>query len=72
MVGSRSKSLSLAVFVFISLVLVACDGTRIQVSTIDGLSSSAVITDIASVDELQSMFNQDAGSTRLVLLLSPT
>lgn len=31
-----------------------------------------VLQDIKSVGEFQSIFNQDAGSIRLILLLSPT
>lgn len=32
----------------------------------------ASITDINSIDQLQSAFNRDAGHPRLILLLSPT
>ena len=35
-------------------------------------SSGAKLTDIQSVEDLQARFNQDSGSTRLILLLSPT
>ena len=71
MAGYRSKSIILTIFVFISLVLVAC-GVETQAPAVEELNSTVALTDIASVDELQSMFNQDTGSTRLVLLLSPT
>lgn len=71
MSGFRSKSIIITIFSFISLVLVAC-GVETQAPAVEELNSTAALTDIASVDELQSMFNQDTGSTRLVLLLSPT
>jgi hypothetical protein len=32
----------------------------------------AVLNDLDSLEELQEIFNRDAGKTRLVLLLSPT
>jgi hypothetical protein len=33
---------------------------------------NAKLTDINSKEELQKLFNQDSGSTRIILLLSPT
>jgi hypothetical protein len=42
----------------------------------DGPASVATaapeLTDLRGVDELRSLFNNDAGKVRLVLLLSPT
>lgn len=37
-----------------------------------GSGPEASLTDISSVDQLQSAFNRDAGHPRLILLLSPT
>ena len=37
-----------------------------------GSGRSATLTDLGSVDQLKSAFNQDAGHPRLILLLSPT
>ena len=34
--------------------------------------AAPALTDLKSVDELKTLFNQDRGKPRLVLLLSPT
>ncbi len=34
--------------------------------------SDVVLTDLNSIEELRARFNQDKGTTRLLLLLSPT
>ena len=34
--------------------------------------AAPTLTDLKSVDELKTLFNQDRGKPRLVLLLSPT
>jgi hypothetical protein len=36
------------------------------------LIAAPALSDLKSVDELKTLFNQDRGKTRLVLLLSPT
>lgn len=37
-----------------------------------GSGTEATLTDVGSIDQLQSAFNGDAGRPRLILLLSPT
>jgi hypothetical protein len=36
------------------------------------IANSATIIDLESIEDLQAEFNQDRGSPRLILLLSPT
>ena len=39
---------------------------------VDTQQSSGSLTDLQDVDDLRTLFNQDDGNIRLVLLLSPT
>ncbi len=62
-----SKSTLAAVFVMVvAFLAVSCIGS---VAT---QRSSGPLTDLQDDEELQTLFNQDDGNIRLVLLLSPT
>ena len=45
---------------------------RTTTATRSADQTGVVLTDLASVDQLQTLFNGDDGSPRLLLLLSPT
>jgi hypothetical protein len=52
--------------VVLSMVLAACGGGS------DDKAAQSRLSDLTSVDELKTRFNDDRGEARLVLLLSPT
>ncbi len=65
--GFRIKStLAVAFFMIVAFLAVSCSGT---VAT---QRSSGSLTELPDVEELATLFNQDDGNIRLVLLLSPT
>ncbi len=62
-----SKSmLAVAFLMIVAFLAVSCSG---PVAT---QRSSGPLTDLQNVEELGTLFNQDDGYIRLVLLLSPT
>ncbi len=62
-----SKStLAVAFLMVVAFLAVSCSG---PVAT---QRSSGPLTDLQNVEELGTLFNQDDGNIRLVLLLSPT
>ncbi len=62
-----SKStLAVAFLMVVAFLTVSCIGS---VAT---QRSSGPLTDLQNVEELGTLFNQDDGNIRLVLLLSPT
>ncbi len=62
-----SKStLAVAFFMVVAFLAVSCSG---PVAT---QRSTGSLTDLQDVEELGTLFNQDDGNIRLVLLLSPT
>ncbi len=67
-----------AVAVVVTLVLAGCSGGSADPSppsgspTPDSTGQSGALVDITDVEDLRVRFSKDAGSVRLVLLLSPT
>jgi hypothetical protein len=47
-------------------------GTKAPWNAHEGTYAAPMLSDLKSVDELKTLFNQDRGKPRLVLLLSPT
>ncbi len=65
--GMLSKStLAVAYIIIVAFLSVSCSR---PVAT---QRSSGPLTDLQDVEELGTLFNQDDGNIRLVLLLSPT
>ena len=60
------KTLVVTAALVTMLLLVACGKSTVDVSALGSIS------DLQDVEQLRTMFNQDDGEIRLVLLLSPT
>ncbi len=58
--------MAVAFLMVVAFLAVSCSG---PVAT---QRSSGSLTDLQDVEELRTLFNQDDGNIRLVLLLSPT
>jgi hypothetical protein len=58
--------------ILIAASLVACQLGGIVPSTGSPNTIAPALVDIQDIDQLQSRFNANAGSPRLVLLISPT
>lgn len=61
--------------VFVLLLIPALVVARPYLGAILGLGfggQETALTDLRSVDDLRTRFDSDAGSTRLILLVSPT
>ena len=60
----------------VALIVSACSGTgegaRLPSGPIGNQGTAARLGELTSIDELRNAFNDDAGSTRLILLVSPT
>lgn len=60
-------------FVVVGLiVLVAPARPPVHASTPTMAAGQPTLTDLQGVDDLRTIFNRDAGTVRLVLLVSPT
>ena len=60
------------VAVFGLWVAFAAVGSKTSWTANQAIYAAPALTDLKSVDELKTLFNQDRGKPRLVLLLSPT
>jgi hypothetical protein len=63
-VGSRL----VLMLAMLSLVLAACSGAR---TTYEAIAADELVA-LGVVEDLQTRFNGDAGTPRLILLVSPT
>jgi hypothetical protein len=61
-------SISLIMFVLLTTVPLACGSGAGSTAN----QPSTPLEDLQDLTQLQTMFNQDEGKTRLILLLSPT
>jgi hypothetical protein len=59
--------------IFILIVLLAAISLAIYFETRPQLApGQAPLSDISNIETLRTQFNQDAGKTRLIILVSPT
>ena len=62
--------------IWFALIVSACSGggtsSPPSSATIGNQGTVARLGELTSIDELRNAFNDDAGSTRLILLVSPT
>ena len=65
----KSRALVAAFAVWVALGAI---NTRTPWNATQQISAAPTLSDLKSVDELKTLFNQDRGKPRLVLLLSPT
>lgn len=66
------RRLLLPGLIVLALVSNACAGAGTGPAGAGGRSEPAPVLDLASIETLRGAFNDDAGSTRLILLVSPT
>ena len=76
---TRMRSLKpflLSLFVVLVLLLVACQTlsptTAVPDSASDEQTAAGSLTDLDTIDQLQSQFNSDEGKPRLLMILAPT
>jgi hypothetical protein len=69
-----NAGLALAIIAGLALLLAGCGHAPVPVAPWDRPAPPAglTLTDLHSLGELQSTFNQDTGRPRLILLVSPT
>ena len=65
----KARGLFAAVAVWVAFGVI---DTRTPWSAARQIYAAPTLSDLKSVDELKTLFNQDRGKPRLVLLLSPT
>jgi hypothetical protein len=71
--GRPPRRLALAVAALVTVVVVGASWVVDRKFLAHATPPSGVtLTDLRGVDQLRSLFDADAGSTRLILVLSPT
>jgi hypothetical protein len=56
----------------VALALIFCVWPRLEMAAQSAVTPSSTLQDLASIDQLQTTFDADRETTRVVLLLSPT
>ena len=72
----RSKAILISLVSVLVLLLVGCRTpspfAAVPSTPVDEQPIEAILTDLETIDQLQTQFNNDAGKPRLLMILAPT